>query len=181
MHCIMNEVRDEGNCGEVTNRGEEACECVRKCRPELRRRTRISGGVRTAVSNARGCPIYATMAEEREQWARLKSSSLTQSPVRPWGRRPRRRDFQHDQPSFDAVSMSEDQHFSSAHGQAPAEPQGSLASLPKRRDHATLTAWRSQTERIRRHSQESSEPATHQRSLDPLVSPRDPMSPRRRS
>ena len=26
---IMNQVRDEGNCGEVTNRGEEACECAR--------------------------------------------------------------------------------------------------------------------------------------------------------
>jgi hypothetical protein len=39
MLCIMNEVRDEGNCGEVTNRGEEACECVRKCRPECRRRS----------------------------------------------------------------------------------------------------------------------------------------------
>ena len=35
----MNQVRDEGNCGEVTNRGEEACECVRKCRPVLRRRS----------------------------------------------------------------------------------------------------------------------------------------------
>ena len=31
----MNQVRDEGNCGEVTNRGEEACECVRKDRPEI--------------------------------------------------------------------------------------------------------------------------------------------------
>jgi len=27
-----NQVRDEGNCGEVTNRGEEACEDVRKRR-----------------------------------------------------------------------------------------------------------------------------------------------------
>ena len=25
---------DEGNCGWVTDRGEEACECVRKCRPD---------------------------------------------------------------------------------------------------------------------------------------------------
>ena len=32
------QVQDEGNCGEVTNRGEEACECVRKCRPDCRRR-----------------------------------------------------------------------------------------------------------------------------------------------
>jgi hypothetical protein len=29
LNC-MNQVRDEGNCGEVTNRGEEACECVGK-------------------------------------------------------------------------------------------------------------------------------------------------------
>ena len=28
-------VRDEGNCGRVTDRGEEACECVRKCRPDI--------------------------------------------------------------------------------------------------------------------------------------------------
>ena len=27
-------VLDEGNCGRATNRGEEACECVRKCRPD---------------------------------------------------------------------------------------------------------------------------------------------------
>ena len=26
----IEQVRDEGNCGEVTNRGEEACECVGK-------------------------------------------------------------------------------------------------------------------------------------------------------
>ena len=35
----IEQVRDEGNCGEVTNRGEEACECVRKCRPVCRRRS----------------------------------------------------------------------------------------------------------------------------------------------
>jgi len=29
---IMNQVRDEGNCGRVTDRGEEACEDVRKRR-----------------------------------------------------------------------------------------------------------------------------------------------------
>ena len=27
---LREQVRDEGNCGEVTNRGEEACECVGK-------------------------------------------------------------------------------------------------------------------------------------------------------
>lgn len=45
MHCIMNEVRDEGNCGEVTNRGEEACEDVRKrrvCRCATRTSSRQS-------------------------------------------------------------------------------------------------------------------------------------------
>ncbi len=28
-------VLDEGNCGRVTDRGEEACECVRKYRPDI--------------------------------------------------------------------------------------------------------------------------------------------------
>ena len=28
-------VPDEGNCGRVTDRGEEACECVRKYRPDF--------------------------------------------------------------------------------------------------------------------------------------------------
>ena len=28
-------VLDEGNCGRATDRGEEACECVRKCRPGI--------------------------------------------------------------------------------------------------------------------------------------------------
>jgi hypothetical protein len=37
MLCIMNEVRDEGNCGEVTNRGEEACECAVKLTVTSRR------------------------------------------------------------------------------------------------------------------------------------------------
>ena len=33
----MNQVRDEGNCGEVTNRGEEACECAVKLTHQCRR------------------------------------------------------------------------------------------------------------------------------------------------
>ena len=32
MICLKRKVRDEGNCGRVTDRGEEACEHVRKCR-----------------------------------------------------------------------------------------------------------------------------------------------------
>ncbi len=35
----MDKTRDEGNCERVTDRGEEACGCVRKCRPESRRRS----------------------------------------------------------------------------------------------------------------------------------------------
>ena len=38
---IMNQVRDEGNCGRVTDRGEEACEDVRK-RRVCRNATRTS-------------------------------------------------------------------------------------------------------------------------------------------
>ena len=32
MTTLIDKVRDEGNCGRVTDRGEEACECVRKRR-----------------------------------------------------------------------------------------------------------------------------------------------------
>ena len=35
----IEQVLDEGNCGRVTDRGEEACECARKGRPESRRRS----------------------------------------------------------------------------------------------------------------------------------------------
>jgi len=35
MIAPIDKVRGEGNCGRVTDRGEEACECVRKCRPEF--------------------------------------------------------------------------------------------------------------------------------------------------
>ena len=31
----IGKVLDEGNCGRATDRGEEACECVRKYRPEI--------------------------------------------------------------------------------------------------------------------------------------------------
>jgi hypothetical protein len=33
MSTPIDKVRGEGNCGRATDRGEEACECVRKCRP----------------------------------------------------------------------------------------------------------------------------------------------------
>jgi hypothetical protein len=35
MIAPIEKVRGEGNCGRVTDRGEEACECVRKYRPEI--------------------------------------------------------------------------------------------------------------------------------------------------
>jgi len=35
MIAPIGKVRHEGNCGRVTNRGKEACECVRKCRPDI--------------------------------------------------------------------------------------------------------------------------------------------------
>ena len=34
MSTPIDKVRGEGNCGRVTDRGEEACECVRKYRPD---------------------------------------------------------------------------------------------------------------------------------------------------
>jgi len=33
MNAPIEKVLDEGDCGRATDRGEEACECVRKCRP----------------------------------------------------------------------------------------------------------------------------------------------------
>ena len=35
MTTSIGKVLDEGNCGRATDRGEEACECVRKCRPDF--------------------------------------------------------------------------------------------------------------------------------------------------
>ena len=35
MTAPIDKVRGEGNCGRVTDRGEEACECVRKYRPDI--------------------------------------------------------------------------------------------------------------------------------------------------
>ena len=35
MIALIDKVRDEGKCGRVTDRGEEACECVRKYRPDF--------------------------------------------------------------------------------------------------------------------------------------------------
>jgi hypothetical protein len=35
MSTPIDKVRGEGNCGRVTDRGEEACECVRKYRPDI--------------------------------------------------------------------------------------------------------------------------------------------------
>ena len=35
MTTLIDQVLDEGNCGRATDRGEEACECVRKYRPDF--------------------------------------------------------------------------------------------------------------------------------------------------
>ena len=35
MSIPIDKVRGEGNCGRATDRGEEACECVRKYRPDF--------------------------------------------------------------------------------------------------------------------------------------------------
>jgi len=59
MIAPIDKVRGEGNCGRATDRGEEACECVRKCRPDFaagriltkaaRLRTETSGHRRAAL------------------------------------------------------------------------------------------------------------------------------------
>ena len=35
MSTPIDKVLDEGNCARATEGGEEACECVRKCRPDI--------------------------------------------------------------------------------------------------------------------------------------------------
>ena len=59
MIAPIGKVLDEDNCGRATDRGEEVCECVRKCRPDFaagrilvkaaRLRTETSGHRREAL------------------------------------------------------------------------------------------------------------------------------------
>ena len=46
MITLIVKVLDEGNCGRATDRGEEACECVRKVPACFRRRSAFSSKLR---------------------------------------------------------------------------------------------------------------------------------------
>ena len=77
-------VLEEGNCGRATDRGEEACECVRKCRPDFavghtlfkaaRLRTETSS---EAGSGRRVC----TTSQSRSQTLGLVNDELAQRSI----------------------------------------------------------------------------------------------------
>ena len=74
MTAFEREVRDEGNCGRATDRGEEACECVRKYRPVFAAgRTLVKAArLRTetsykAGSVRRACPSMQSRPQSTDQ------------------------------------------------------------------------------------------------------------------
>jgi hypothetical protein len=73
MIAPIDKVRGEGNCGRVTNRGEEACECVRKCRPEF-----AAGRILTKAARLRTETSYKAGSGRRVS---TTSRSRSQTPV----------------------------------------------------------------------------------------------------
>ena len=73
MIAPIDKVRGEGNCGRVTDRGEEACECVRKCRPEF-----AVGGILTKAARLRTETSYKAGSGRRVSQS---SRSRSQTPV----------------------------------------------------------------------------------------------------
>ena len=96
-------VLDEGNCGRVTDRGEEACECVRKCRPvfaagrihvkaaRLRTETSYKAGVGQASEHNITKPFPDS---RRRSMASLRSEASRSYPGRPARRLASRRSLQ---------------------------------------------------------------------------------------
>ena len=74
MIAPIGKVRGEGNCGRVTDRGEEACECVRKCRPEI-----AVGRILTSVARLRTETSHkAGVARRVSTTSRSRSQTTTQ-------------------------------------------------------------------------------------------------------
>ena len=70
----IDKVRGEGNCGRVTDRGEEACECVRKCRPVF-----AVGRILTKAARLRTeTPYKAGPTRRVSQASRSRSQSVAQ-------------------------------------------------------------------------------------------------------
>ena len=60
MIAPIDQVRGEGNCGRATDRGEEACECVRKRRPDF-----AAGRILTSAARLRTETSYKAGAVRR--------------------------------------------------------------------------------------------------------------------
>jgi hypothetical protein len=73
MIAPIDKVRGEGNCGRVTDRGEEACECVRKCRPDF-----AAGRILTKAARLRTETSYKAGSVRRVS---LSSRSRSQTTV----------------------------------------------------------------------------------------------------
>jgi hypothetical protein len=88
MTTPIDKVRGEGNCARATGGGEEACECVRKCRPDfavgriLTKAARLRTETSTTIA-ARRCPAglarrVTTTSRSRSQTAGLVNDELVQ-------------------------------------------------------------------------------------------------------
>jgi hypothetical protein len=70
----IDKVRGEGNCGRVTDRGQEARECVRKCRPEI-----AAGRILTSAARLRTeTSSKAGVARRVSTTSRSRSQTTTQ-------------------------------------------------------------------------------------------------------
>ena len=74
MSTPIDKVRGEGNCGRVTDRGEEACECVRKYRPDI-----AAGRIPTKAARLRTETSYKAGSTRRvTTTSRSRSQSVAQ-------------------------------------------------------------------------------------------------------
>lgn len=84
MIAPIDQVRGEGNCGRATDRGEEACECVRKRRPDFaagRILTRAAR-LRTETSSKAGAARrVGTTPRSRSQTTAQVNDELVQRPI----------------------------------------------------------------------------------------------------
>ena len=84
MIAPIGKVRGEGNCGRATDRGKEACECVRKCRPEIAvgRIFTTAARLRTETSHKAGVARrVSTTSRSRFQTATQVNGELVQRQI----------------------------------------------------------------------------------------------------
>ena len=84
MIAPIGKVLGEGNCGRVTDRGEEACECVRKYRPDIAvGRIHIKAArLRTETSYKAGSTrLVSTTSRSRSQTVGQVNGELVQRKI----------------------------------------------------------------------------------------------------